>query len=309
MPLDIQAIVCAVDFSPFSPLVVSHGASVARRAGVPLYLVHAVHNPQDGAHPTAVFERGGGLTHHTNEARRKIDALMAPFPIEWEAVVRFGDPVEQMIAFVDSLPPCLVVSASHGISGFRRLFIGTVVERLTRKLARPMLVVKPSEKGNHADPKAFRTAVISCDGYGHWQRLAGLLELLQTDIGAAIHLVHTLEDPPADVLEDENGATYGRVQQNQIEKLDHNLREQGRRQFSHAAAIGVTVQPGVPQEMALRVCRERSSDLIVVGVRHSAKVGRWLSGSTTETLLRHSPCCVLTVPEPEASKRRGRTGP
>ena len=311
MPLDIQAIVCAVDFSPFSPLVASHGAKVVQRAGVPLYLIHAVHNPQDDVHATAVFERGGDLANHTHEAHRKFGDLMAHIDIEWEAVVRFGDPVEQMVAFVDNLPPCLVVSASHGVSGFRRLFIGTVVERLTRKLDRPMLVVKPPAKANpsdHEQPEAFRVAVISCDGHGHWQRLAGLLKLLQTDAQACIHLVHALEGPQADTLGDD-AASYGQTQQTQIERVGRQLREQAHRQFPHAEAVTMTVQPGVPQEMALRVCRECASHLIVVGVRRSAKLGRWLSGSTTETLLRHSPCCVLTVPEPEGSNRRGRHRP
>ena len=308
MPLDIQAIVCAVDFSPFSPLVVSHGIRVAQRAGVPLYLIHAVHDPQDSVHPTAVFERGGDLTNHTHEARRKFDDLMAHTDIEWEAVVRFGDPVEQMVTFVDSLPPCLVVSASHGVSGFRRLFIGTVVERLTRKLARPMLVVKPSEEASHGQPEAFRTAVISCDGHGHWQRLAGLLNLLQTDAESNIHLVYALEGPLTDTPVND-AASYGQSQQTQIDRLGRQLSEQARSHFPYAGAVSVTVQPGVPQEMALRVCRERASELITVGVRRSAKVGRWISGSTTETLLRHSPCCVLTVPEPEASKRTGRNRP
>lgn len=308
MPLDIQAIVCAVDFSPFSPLVVFHGARVARRAGVPLYLIHAVPNPQDGAHPTTLFERGGELSDHTNEAHRKIEDLMDHTDLQWEAVVRFGDPVEQMAAFVASLPPCLVVSASHGVSGIRRFFIGTVVERLTRKLDQPMLVVKPSPKTDHEQSEGFRMAVISCDGHRHWQRLGGLLKVLQTDVESDIHLVHALEGPLPDAT-DNDDASYGQVQQTQIERLGCQLREQARRRFPHADTISVTVQPGVPQEMVLQICRERASDLIAVGVRPSAQVGSWLSGSTTETLLRHSPCCVLTVPEPVGSKRMERPRP
>jgi nucleotide-binding universal stress UspA family protein len=68
--------------------------------------------------------------------------------------------------------------------------------------------------------------------------------------------------------------------------------------FPHADQISVAIAPGVPQEMVLGLARERASDLIVVGVRRSGKVGRWISGSTTEALLRRSPCSVLTVPEP-----------
>ncbi len=303
IPLTIQAIVCAVDFSSFSPLVVRYGTALARRAGVRLYLIHAVHDPQDGAHPTAVFERGGDLAHLTEDARQRIQALMNHAAVDWEAVVRFGEPVEQTVAFVNRLPPSLVVSASHGVSGFRRLFIGTVVERLTRALNCPMLVVKPADDNVADRLNSFSSAVVSCDSHGYWQRLAPLLSLLQPHADSRIHLVHTLERPLGKERAEADAVSYGQVQQVLQDRLSRELREQARRLYPHTDQLSVTVAPGVPQEMVLRIARERASDMIVVGVRRSGTVGRWLSGSTTEALLRRSPCCVLTVPEPVEPKK------
>ena len=227
MPLRIQAIVCAVDFSPFSSLVVSRAVALARRAGLRLYLVHVVHHPQDGVHPTAAFERGGDLTQHTESARRKIADLMARAPVSWEAVVRFGEPVEQMAAFVDSLPLALVVSASHGVTGFRRLFIGTVVERLTRQLDCPMLVVKPADTEDRQWTEGIRQAVVSCDGHGHWQRVGPLLEMIQGDSGTKVHLVHALESPVSMPPEsDRDASSYSESQQAQNLRLKRQLQQQ-----------------------------------------------------------------------------------
>jgi len=305
MPLRIQAIVCAVDFSPFSSLVVSRAVTLARRAELRLYLVHAVHHPQDGVHPTTAFERGGDLTEHTEAARHKIADLMARAPVSWEAVVRFGDPVEQMAAFVDSLPPVLVVSASHGVSGFRRLFVGTVVERLTRQLDCPMLVIKPADTEDRQRTEGIRQAVLSCDGHGHWQRLGPLLELVQSDSGARVHLVHALESPVSMPPEtDGDAASYSESQQVQNLRLKRELQKQAQQCFPHIDAVDVTVEPGVPQEMVMRVAQQQAADLIVVGVHRSTRLGRWISGSTTETLLRQAPCCVLTVPEPATDTHR-----
>ena len=298
MVLTIQAIVCAVDFSPFSSLVVEYGVALARRAGVRLYLIHAVHDPQDGVHPTTIFERGGDLAHLSDDARQRLHAMMTHAAVDWEAVIRFGDPVEQTVAFVNSLPPSLLVSASHGVSGFRRLFIGTVVERLTRALNHPMLVVKPKDDEHHRGFKGFRSVVVSCDGHGHWQRLASLLPLLQPDAAACMHLVHAMEKPTLQAPEDADAASYGQVQQALQDRLNRGLYEQARSLFPHADQLSVTVAPGVPGEMILRIARERAFELSVVGVRHSGTVGRWIAGSTTEALLRHAHGCVLTVPEP-----------
>lgn len=305
MPLTFQAIVCAVDFSPFSVQVVRYGAALARRAGVRLYLFHAVHDPQDGLHPTTIFERGGDLTRFTDDAKRRILTLMNHAAVEWEAVVRFGDPVEQTAAFINGLPPCIVVSASHGVSGFRRLLIGTVVERLTRALDRPMLVVKTTDGVDGDRFNGFRSAVVGCDSHGHWQRLAPLLSLIQAGPASGIHLVHSMEGPVDNSMEEFDAASYGKVQQALQERLTCRLREQARRLFPHADPLSVDVGPGVPEEMMLHVALQRASDMIVVGVRRSGKVGRWISGSTTEALLRHSPCCVLTVPEPPEQNKPG----
>jgi nucleotide-binding universal stress UspA family protein len=292
----VQAILCTVDFSPFSPMVVDCGVAMARRAGLPLYLLHAVLDPQDGAHPTTVFERGGDLIHSVEDARSRIRGMLADAPIEGKVVVRFGDPVEQTIAVVDELPPCLVISASHGVSGFRRLFVGTVVERLTRALKCPMLVVKAIKGGNGCN--TFRSAVISCDGHGHWRRLAPLLALIQTDTASRIHLVHAMEYATNRKLVDPEAASYGEVQQALQDRLGREYRRQGQTLFPETHRLTVAVAPGVPEELVLRAARDQSSDLIAVGVRHSRRMGRLLSGSTTETLLRHAPCSVLTVPEP-----------
>lgn len=230
---------------------------------------------------------------------------MADAAVDWEAVVRFGEPVEQTVAFVNSLVPSLVVSASHGVSGFRRFFIGTVVERLTRALNCPMLVVKPGVGEEQDRCDGFRSAVVSCDSQGYWQRMAPLLPLLQSDAASRIHMVHAMEGPMEEVTTDSDAVSYNQVQQALQDRLDRRLRAQGRRMFPHADQLSVAIAPGVPEEMVLRIARERSSDVIVVGVRRSGKVSRWISGSTTETLLRRSPCSVLTVPEPPESIKAG----
>ncbi len=299
MAFPIHAILCAIDFSPFCARVCDYGVALARRAGVRLYLLHAVHHPQDRIHPTLVFERGGDLKHLMAEARRRMQHLMEPVSVDWQPVVRFGDPVEQIAALVDMLPPCLVVSASHGVSGLRRFFIGTVVERMSRTMDRPMLVVKPTTGDGGNPTVGFRRVVVGCDGNGYWHRAARLLSLLQPEPTWPIHLVHAMEGPMDMHPEDPPPASYAQAQRALQDHLDHQLRRQAGRLFPAQKRLSTTVAPGDPEDMVLRVARERGADLIVVGVRPSGAMGRLISGSTTEVLLRHGPCSVLTVPEPK----------
>ena len=300
MPLCIQAIVCAVDFSAFSPLVVAHGIALARRTGARLYLVHAIHHPQDDLHPTTLFERGGDLDALKAGAKRRMAALMTFADVAWETVVCFGEPVAQITAEVDRLPPSLVISASYGVSGFRRLLIGTVVERLTRSLASPMLVVKPGD-ADGGGFEGFRSVLIGCDLHGNWRRMAPLLSLLSPDPGSGLHLVHVMEGPLDKVPPAAEEATYGEVQRGHRDRIRRALADSAQRLFPHLESSGrtITVAPGIPQETLLQAARERRAELVVVGVRPSGRVGRWIAGSTTEALLRCSPCSVLTHPEPK----------
>jgi nucleotide-binding universal stress UspA family protein len=298
----IQVIVCAVDFSAFSPLVVDHGVALAQRAGGHLHLIHAVHTPQDDLHPTARLERGGDREALRERARRRMAALMDGADLAWTGMVVFGDPVTQIAALVKKLPPCLVVSASHGISGFRRLFIGTVVERLTRTLNRPMLVVKPLEAGGSRTEAGFRSVLIGCDLHDNWQQAASLLPILLAGPAPCLHLLHVMEDPLEAASREADGQPYGQFQQDQQARIQGALAAKVGRLFprSEPPSLSVEVSAGVPQEMLLRVADQRGSDLIVVGVRASGMIERWIAGSTTEALLRRSPYAVLTLP---AAKR------
>lgn len=309
MPRTIQSIVCAVDFSAFSSMVIARGIALAKAADARLFLIHGVNEPQDRLHPTAMFERGGDLGQRSDVAEGRLAVLMEGCAVPWEAVVRFGDPVEQTVQFVAERPHCLVVSASHGVSGIRRLFIGTVVERLTRLLPCPMLVVKPDDGRGDDGFAGFRRVVVSCDHRGRWRRWAPLVPLLQTGASPRLHLVQAMERPVDQEAAHEAGASYEQVQRALQGRTHQGLLEQGRRLFSHIVSPSVLVAPGVPQEMVLDVAGQQAADLIVVGVRRSGKVGRWLSGSTTEAILRHSACSVLTIPEQDNGKRDNGDAP
>jgi nucleotide-binding universal stress UspA family protein len=306
MVFPTQAIVCAVDFSPFCSLVCDYGAFLARRAGCRLYLFHAIHHPQDRVHPTAIFERGGDLDHFMEDARQRMHRLMETVSVDWEAVVRFGDPVEQIAAFMGALPPGLVVSASHGVSGFRRFFIGTVVERLSRTLDCPMLVIKPATDNGPDQAVTFKTVVVSCDAFGHWHQLAQLIHLFEPDPASSIHLVHAVEGPMEMPL-DEPRLSYAKAQQKYQARVSDQLSQAARRLFGDEKQLSTMVAPGQPEEMVLGVAQAQAADLIAVGVRSSGRMGRLIAGSTTEALLRHAPCCVLTVPESQkqAASRGG----
>lgn len=77
------------------------------------------------------------------------------------------------------------------------------------------------------------------------------------------------------------------------------------RRFVEAAALGapaptLAVEAGDPVRSILDTALASSADLIVMGTHGRSGFERFMIGSTTEKVLRKSPCPVLTVPPPAA---------
>ena len=61
--------------------------------------------------------------------------------IETEFTVKAGDPAENIIAYAKEHSINLVVMATHGHGGIRRLLVGSVTDRVIRSCEVPVLVV------------------------------------------------------------------------------------------------------------------------------------------------------------------------
>lgn len=68
---------------------------------------------------------------------------------------RIGDPAEQIVEYASENGNDLIVMGTHGRSGFKRLWLGSVAERVTRTAHCPVLVIrsKSAEDGDGVTPE------------------------------------------------------------------------------------------------------------------------------------------------------------
>ncbi|MBI2365070.1 MAG: universal stress protein [Deltaproteobacteria bacterium] len=66
--------------------------------------------------------------------------------------VRSGEPLEKILEVAEDCMSDLIVLATHGRTGVRRLLIGNVAEKVVRHAPCPVLTVKPRIPGNPAAP-------------------------------------------------------------------------------------------------------------------------------------------------------------
>ena len=143
--IEIQRILCPIDFSDYSRRALDHAVAMARWYKAAITAVHVDSSieivgfpaPMVGVPATWQFsDRAELLTN----LQRFVEAESAPgVPIE--AVVRDGPAVTGILEQAAATRADLVVMGTHGNSGFEHLVLGSVTEKVLRKARCPVLTV------------------------------------------------------------------------------------------------------------------------------------------------------------------------
>jgi acetoin utilization deacetylase AcuC-like enzyme/nucleotide-binding universal stress UspA family protein len=289
----MESILCAVDLSPASRLVAAWATLFALKMDCPLLLLHAIHIPVDPLHPSPQVLGSPEPEHREDRCRSALQALMPPDHAAWRAEIVFGDPAEMVQQYCRTHPVALVVAGSQGVTGLRRFFLGTVVERMARMLPCPLLVVRPNRK----EPSRIRSVGVCCDRSRAGRALVARAAFLAQVFDADLHIFSALEAAMDAAVQEPAEIPYGLAQ---MEFQAHWREKLAAMVPVHLRdAVKVTVRLGFGEasdEIPALVGHERL-DLLLVGVRNRSILGQWMVGSTTEALLRRAPCPVLAVPD------------
>lgn len=295
MKVEFKHILCATDLSDFSNHAVSHGASMAREFGARLHLCHVIDFPSvsvRGAEYVFPLDQQEGMKERAIE---KLESLMSGQSVEWEPVVVTGSPAETISGLVKERNIDLAITATHGRRGIKRFLLGSVTERLIRSISRPLLIARPPEQeAEEIQSFRFKRILVGCDFSPDSDNSLNYAFSLAQEFEAAIHLVHVIEpftyrdmllpDTVVDVVKED-------LQTRLIDKLDSLIPEEAH----HWCEIKTLCLGGEPFEELVRYAELNDVDLIILGVRGHGLMETLLLGSTTDRVIRHASCPVLSV--------------
>ncbi|GAB4326772.1 MAG: universal stress protein [Dehalococcoidia bacterium] len=141
-------IVVPLDSSELAERAVPWAGFLARQAGVPVVLI-AVWTPYD---PLPGIDYLGATAEIERQVQAYLEGVAASDALAGLDVaceVRHGSVVDEITSLVRELANPLVVVSTHGRSGFKRLFLGSVTDKLLRSLGVPILVIpagRPDEQ-------------------------------------------------------------------------------------------------------------------------------------------------------------------
>jgi nucleotide-binding universal stress UspA family protein len=286
-------ILCPVDFSAFSRRALAHAVALARRyegrvtiLNVLPELPSALFFPLSGPSPDTADRQGlwEELRDFGAEAGRQVPM---------DALVVEGDAARQIVEHAGRTRADVVVMGTHGRSGFERWVLGSVTEKVLRKLECPVLTVPRSWGASDGEPACFRR--ILCPVDFSTASLRAVEQAVSLAEGAKarltlLHVVDWLASPEARGGRrlDEYRAY---VERDGLRRLRALVPEAARDWCEPRE----TVVFGKPWREVLSRAAEEEADLIVMGVHGRGALDLMLFGSTTHHVVREATCPVLTI--------------
>lgn len=220
-PILMNTILCPVDFSDESRLALDNAIHLCRRFESKLIIMHVIKSLSD-----EYSDIGVDLDEEKPEWIKKISAEFDSFIMEmnlsgilWEKELKFGDPSNEIIELISSNNVGLIVMGSTGKSGLSRFLIGSVTEKVTRKVPCSFIVIKSEslihlnlEKGLTDIDALFQEGIqLEKDGYTDeaiaiWKRCTSINEYYLKAWGALVSVHENLGDM-------ENAKKYNDIKQ------------------------------------------------------------------------------------------------
>ena len=133
----LRVILFPTDFSERAEAVFPLACALARDQGSRLVLLHV--DPPPLFHGEVVSRRQ--TPDYEEQLREALRRYEVPQGVQPEYRLEEGPPAEGICRVAAELPADLIVMATHGRTGLRRLLMGSVTEQVLRQAPRPVLSV------------------------------------------------------------------------------------------------------------------------------------------------------------------------
>jgi nucleotide-binding universal stress UspA family protein len=293
----IHRVVCPVDFSDASRGALDHAAALARWYEARLVALHVVPLvPSTLTFPPAISAATLEPIPHElfhDELRRFVAPVAELVPAE--TVVVSGDPARTILEQAQGTEADLLVLGTHGRSGFERLVLGSVAEKVLRSAACPVLTVPPAAaQAAPASRPPYRRILCPVDFSTTAERALRYAMSLAEEAKARITVLHVLEWFPEQEIREHRHfdvPEYRRfLEEDARRRLAEAVPEEARTWCEPVERVGT----GKAYREILRVAVEEGSDAIVMGV-HGRGAAHLFFGSTANHVVRQATCPVLTV--------------
>ncbi len=290
-----------LDGSKAAEKVLPHARFLAAKLILPVELLAIVDVVEIGLRtPTEKAHLLNSIIENTlQRSEQYLRAIAGSFTaVEVKCTVEKGVAAEVIIDKAAEDPGTLISMAAHGRSGVDRWLLGSVAEKVLRGASKDVLLYRPPQEAKPEGYAFLRTVIVPLDGS----------ELAETALPAATELAQRLDAEV--VLFRAYHVPYTAVVpiDGYYPPIDYELIDSFRDEAvsyleEKAAALkqmGVgkvrsVAKEGFAADQIISLARETPDNLTAMCSHGRSGIKRWVLGSVTETVVRHSGDPVLVI--------------
>ena len=193
----------------------------------------------------------------------------------------------------------LISMATHGRSGINRWLLGSVAEKVLRSTTNPLLLIRATEEAKTEGEATLKSAIVPLDGSELAECVLPTVAELAKPLQLEVILFRAYTIPYSALAADAEGfylvpdeeliAAMRDEAVAYLEKKAQTIKKLGVERVSTIAEYGFA-----PDEI-IALARKTPDNLIAMCSHGRSGVKRWVLGSVTETVVRHSGDPVLVT--------------
>jgi nucleotide-binding universal stress UspA family protein len=304
----LEHVLCPVDLSELSIHALACAGSIAEWYQSQLTVLHVAPSfePME-VRPAALFDPVQFVYPMTPEQieERLRDAMRtAGVTADARVAAKAGDPSHVIVNEALATGADLVVVATHGRTGWDRLMLGSVAEKVLRSAPCPVLTVPPRAgafaKADAHTPARMAVSAVLCpvDFSSAALHAVEFTMDVANRAKASVTFLHVVEWLAEEDPRETSHFAVPEFRQYLMRNAREQLEALVARQPHLERAPTLEVAAGRAHRQIARVASEMSADLIVLGAHGRGGPPLAALGSTTEQVVRAAPCPVLTVRSP-----------
>jgi nucleotide-binding universal stress UspA family protein len=288
-------ILVPLDGSALAEEALEVGAILAHRAQAELHLVTVQ------VAPLPTQDRGdAGRGAAARQLRHDIleyleaqgEALAIRHGVLYTCAVLHGPPAQSLAEYVKANPIRLVVMTSHGRGGASPRWLGSIADRLLRRVTAPVLVLRA---GTALKPQRFSRLLIALDGTAASSQLMRRAVALGSLFPDAEYTLVEVVEPPRPALHGGPVSAEELTLREQAAAADLDRRAARLRKSGMVVTAKVVVAERVAEQL-IGLAYVLGADLIAVGTQRPRSPARQALGSVADKVVRGADLPVLVVP-------------
>lgn len=293
-------ILIPLDGSKAAEKVLPYARTLAGRFKVPVELLEVIDIAALAKHITAEEARylEAIIEDYARRGEEYLREVAKTFLTGASCRVENGRAEEVIIGKTEMDPGTLIAMATHGRSGIDRWLLGSVAEKVLRGAANALLLIKATEEAKTEGEATLKSIVVPLDGSELAESVLPMATGLAKKLNLAVVLFRAYNVPYGAYAGADGSYAIN------LEELIAEMRDEAceylEKKVAEVKKLGIEAvsyiaKEGFSADEIIKIGRETADSLITMCSHGRSGVKRWVLGSVTETVVRHSDGPVLVL--------------